>query len=48
MFSIEFASRWTAARAWIASVQMPAAENATIKANIALKLLMSASRIGSG
>jgi hypothetical protein len=27
---------------------MPAAENATISANIALKLLMSASRIGSG
>ena len=31
MFSIEFASRWTAARAWIESVQMPAAENATIR-----------------
>jgi len=32
----------------LASLQMPAAENATISANIALKLLMSASRIGSG
>ena len=47
-FSSALASRCTAARAWFASFQMPAAENAIISANIALVAVTTTSRSANG